>query len=232
MIEVEKLSAFYGDFQALFDVSMNVGPGETVALIGANGAGKTTLLRSFAGLTAFTAEKAVHDGRALVPMAAEATSRRGITMVPEGRRMFQSLSVKENIQMGLNVGRRGPWTLERVFALFPVLKEFSARPASLLSGGQQQMIALARALVTNPSVLLLDEVSLGLAPVAVDQVYEALAEIRNGETAIVIVEQDINRALDFSDRFYCLLGGAVSLSGVCAGFPRAEISHAYFGDRP
>lgn len=232
MIEVEKLCAFYDDFQALFDVSISVEAGETVALIGANGAGKSTLLRSLAGLTSFTATKAVYNGGELPPMAAELTSRLGITLVPEGRRMFQNLTVKENIQMGLNVGRRGPWTIAKVFDLFPILEEFSSRPAALLSGGQQQMIALARALVTNPSVLLLDEVSLGLAPVAVDQVYQTLAEIKNGEIALVIVEQDIKRALDFSDRFYCLLGGTVSLSGTCAGFPRAEIGHAYFGDRP
>jgi len=230
MLEVEGLDAFYGDFQALFGVSLTVAEGETHALIGANGAGKSSLLGALAGLTAHRARALALDGAPLSTLDAPTLAQAGIALSPEGRRIFPSLTVRENLLMGANTGRAGYWTLATVAALFPILDEFAHRRAGLLSGGQQQMVAIGRALMANPRLLLLDEVSLGLAPVVVDQVYAALETLRGSEMGILLVEQDIRRALNFSDRFTCLLEGQVALAGDSPAADPARVSRAYFGE--
>jgi branched-chain amino acid transport system ATP-binding protein len=232
MLEIAGLNAFHGDFQAIFDLGLQVAPGEAIALIGANGAGKTSLLRAICGLTRATADRLALAGRDIRGLEVAARARAGIALCPEGRRMFPSLTVAENLMMGARIGRKGLWTMQSVTALFPILRDFAHRPAALLSGGQQQMVAIGRALMANPQLLLLDEVSLGLAPVVVDEVHAALARIRSsGETmAVILVEQDIARALQLADRFVCMLEGRVRLAGPARGADLAAIGRAYFGE--
>ncbi len=230
MLEIKSLDAFHGDFQALFRVSTALQPGQVMALIGANGAGKSSLLRAIAGLTTARAAEFRFGGQAMLPLDAPARARAGIALCPEGRRMFASLTVAENLMMGGRIGRKGPWTMQSVCALFPILKDFADRPAALLSGGQQQMVAIGRALMANPALLLLDEVSLGLAPVVVEEVHAALARLHGSEMAIILVEQDIARALRQADQFLCLLEGRVVLQGQAQGADMAAIGRAYFGE--
>src|SRR6185312_12101588 len=174
LLQTQNLSAFYGDFQALFDIDVSVEEGETVAIIGANGAGKTTFLRAIAGALPAAPETVVFDGRPIGDKTPHEIVRLGIAMVPEGRRLFPSLSVEENLLLGGHSGRTGPWTLERVYELFPRLEELRHLPSTDLSGGQQQMAALGRALMSNPRLLLCDELSLGLAPIVVRDIYGRL----------------------------------------------------------
>ncbi|HUZ75332.1 MAG TPA: ABC transporter ATP-binding protein [Stellaceae bacterium] len=223
------LRAFYGDFQALFDIDVTVAEGETVAIIGANGAGKTTFLRAVAGALPCQAAMVEFDGRPIGGLAAHEIVRRGVAMVPEGRRLFPSLSVEENLLIGAYCGRGGAWNLARIYELFPMLAQRRSLPATLLSGGQQQMAAIGRALMSNPRLLLCDELSLGLAPVVIRDIYVCLAAIASEGTTLVIVEQDINRALDASARFYCFQEGRVALAADCRGFDRQAIAGAYFG---
>lgn len=230
LLAIDNLTATYGDFQALFGVTLQVEPGETVALVGANGAGKTTLLRAICGLGDCRADRLALNGSDIVGTPAETLAGLGISMVPEGRRLFPGMTVAENLAIGGDLGRKGRWSEATVFDLFPELADFAARPAGLLSGGQQQMVSLGRALMTNPDLLLVDEVSLGLAPVIVDRVYDALAKLRDEKTTIIIVEQDIRRALDVSDRFYCLLSGRVMLEGTSEPEAFDAVSRAYFGE--
>ncbi len=227
LLETKKLDAFYGDFQALFGIDIAIARGEVIGLIGANGAGKTTLLRALTGLLPAAAHSILFGGQPIGGVRAEALVRRGIAMVPEGRKLFASLSVEENLRLGAATGRSGVWTLDRVYGLFPVLAERSGAPATTLSGGQQQMVAIGRALMSNPTLLLCDEISLGLAPVVVADVYRALPAIR--ATGIVVVEQDIGQVLRVADRLYCLREGRVVLQGPAAGMDRHEIAAAYFG---
>jgi branched-chain amino acid transport system ATP-binding protein len=229
LLEVAGVDAFYGDFQALFGVSLEVAEGETVAVIGANGAGKSTLLRTVCGLQARTSGTVVFAGR---PLAGVPTHRRvqlGIAMVPEGRRVFPSLTVQENLLVGAYRRRPGPWTAARVLELFPALADKRGRGGAMLSGGEQQMLAIGRALMTNPRLLLFDEVSLGLAPIVVRRIYEALPAIIGQGTTAVVVEQDIGQALAASARVYCLLEGRVALVGRSGDLSREQISAAYFG---
>lgn len=230
LLQMQNLTARYSDFQALFGIDAHVAKGETVALIGANGAGKTTLLRAIAGLGAREAGQLTFAGQDILALGPGALAQRGIAMVPEGRRLFPSLTVAENLMIGGDVGRRGHWTLPQVLELFDEISPMAQRPAGLLSGGQQQMVAIGRALMTNPELLLVDEASLGLAPVIVDRVYEALTDLKARGTTIVLVEQDIRRALAASDRFYCILGGQVSLTGASDGACFEQVSQAYFGE--
>lgn len=230
LLAMENLTAHYGDFQALSGISMHVSRGEAVALVGANGAGKTTLLRTICGLGACTADRLAFNGSEVAAMPAETLANMGISMVPEGRRLFPGMTVADNLAIGGDLGRKGHWSEATVFNLFPELADFASRPAGLLSGGQQQMVSLGRALMTNPELLLVDEVSLGLAPVIVDRVYDALAKLRDEKTTIVLVEQDIRRALDVSDRFYCLLSGRVTLEGSSKPEAFDAVSQAYFGE--
>jgi branched-chain amino acid transport system ATP-binding protein len=229
LLETRRLDAFYGDFQALFGIDFRVGRGETVAIIGANGAGKSTLLRSITGVLPASPDAILFDGAAIGGLAAHEIVRRGIAMVPEGRRLFPSLSVEENLAVGGYTGRAGDWHLERVFALFPVLGERRRSPATALSGGQQQMAAIGRALMANPKLLLCDEISLGLAPVAIKDLYAAMSEVARAGTTVVVVEQDINQAMAIADRVYCLLEGRVSLQGRPIELALDRISRAYFG---
>lgn len=229
LLEVEAIDSFYGDFQALFGVSVAVAEGETLAIIGANGAGKSTLLASVAGLLRPAAGSIRFDGAALNEIPAHRRVSLGISLVPEGRRIFSSLSVDENLLVGARARRKGLWTLERVYGLFPLLAPLAGRSASALSGGEQQAVAIGRALMSNPRLLLLDELSLGLAPIVIDALYAALREIAREGTTVVLVEQDVARSLATADRAYCLLEGRVSLHGQAAELTREQVAGAYFG---
>ncbi|MBY2911429.1 ABC transporter ATP-binding protein [Rhizobium leguminosarum] len=230
LLEARGLTASYGDFQALFGVDIVVGAGETIAIIGANGAGKTTLMRSISGVLTNAPSSILYRDEPIGALSAPDILARGIAMVPEGRKLFPSLSVEENLLVG-NYGRKvdGPWTLESIFALFPILKERRDNPATALSGGQQQMVAIGRGLMSNPAILLCDEISLGLAPVVVRDIYAAFPRIRETGASIVIVEQDIAQALKVADRVYCMMEGRVTLSGRAAHLSRDDIHKAYFG---
>ncbi|MBN9032153.1 MAG: ABC transporter ATP-binding protein [Rhizobiales bacterium] len=229
LLETQGLTAFYGDFQALFGVDLRLEEGETLAVIGANGAGKSTLMRSICGLIANSADQIRFEGRGIGALAAPDIVRLGIAMVPEGRKLFPSLSVEENLLVGC-YGRSGRvWTLDTIYDLFPVLKERRDSPATALSGGQQQMVAIGRALMSNPRILLCDEISLGLAPVVIRDIYAAFPKIRAGGASIVVVEQDIGQALAVADRVYCLMEGRVTLTGTPSSLTRDAIHAAYFG---
>jgi len=229
LLRTTRLEAFYGDFQALFGIDFEIQQGEIVAMIGANGAGKSTFLKTVCGLLKAAPDAIVFEGEPIGGLAPGRIVQQGIAMVPEGRRLFPSLSVEENLLMGAYAKRAGPWNLDAVCALFPMLKEKSASPATALSGGQQQMTAIGRALMSNPKLLICDELSLGLAPVVVKEIYDALPRIcSNGMTAI-IVEQDIGMAQKVSSRLYCLQEGRVTLAGASDKLSREQISHAYFG---
>jgi branched-chain amino acid transport system ATP-binding protein len=229
LLEVRALDAFYGDFQALFGVSLNVAPGEVVAVIGANGAGKSTLLKCIAGAIKSRRDAILFDGQPIGDQPAFAVVARGIALVPEGRRLFPSLSVEENLRIGGQLGRPGPWSLARIYELFPVLAERRHLPSTSLSGGQQQMVAIGRALMSNPRLLLCDEISLGLAPIVVREVYARLPQIVAEGSALVIVEQDIVQALKAANHVYCLQEGRVALAGLAGTLTREAISAAYFG---
>jgi branched-chain amino acid transport system ATP-binding protein len=231
LLRVSGLDAWYGDFQALFDVSVSVAEAEVVAIIGANGAGKSTLLGTIAGLLPRTAGSVTFDGRELAGMPAHRRVALGISMVPEGRRIFPSLSVEENLLVGAQARRPGPWTVAAVLELFPLLADKRQRGGGQLSGGEQQALAIGRGLMANPRLLLLDEVSLGLAPIVVRRIYEALPAIRAAGITVVLVEQDIGQALGAADRVYCLLEGRVALESAPAGLDRDRIAAAYFGVR-
>jgi branched-chain amino acid transport system ATP-binding protein len=229
LLAVRGLEAYYGDFQALFGVSMEVARGEAVAVIGANGAGKSTLLKSIAGLMRSRPDAILFEGDAIGGVAAYAVAARGIALVPEGRGLFPSLTVEENLLIGGQRGRLGHWTLERIYDLFPALGERRALPSTALSGGQQQMAALGRALMVNPKLLLCDEISLGLAPIVVRDIYARLPAILAEDTAIVLVEQDVVQALKAAQRVYCLQEGRVALAGAAKDLTREAIAAAYFG---
>src|SRR6516225_1466168 len=229
LLQVEALDAFYGDFQALFGVSLRVETGQAVAIIGAHGAGKSTLLKSIAGLMPTRPEAIRFDGAAIGALPAHAIAARGITLVPEGRRLFASLTVEENLLICGQLSRSGPWSLARVYALFPALAERARMPAPSLSGGQQQMVALGRALMSNPRLMLCDELSLGLAPIVVRDIYAALPAILAEGTSLVIVEQDIVQALRAASHAYCLQEGRVALAGAARALTREAIAAAYFG---
>ena len=229
LLRTHNLSAFYGDFQALFDVNVTIEEGETVAVIGANGAGKTTFLRSVVGAIATAPDMVFFDGRPIGGKTPHEIVRLGIAMVPEGRRLFPSLSVEENLLLGTHSERAGPWNLKRVYELFPRLFDLRQLPAPSLSGGQQQMAAVGRGLMSNPRLLLCDELSLGLAPIIIRDIYQCLDAITAEGTTVVLVEQDINRALDASARFYCFQEGRLALTAATEGFDRQAITAAYFG---
>ena len=229
LLDIDDLDAGYGDFQALFGIGMHVEEAETVSMIGANGAGKSTLLKVIAGMLEPSAGALRYAGDSLAGVAANRRVADGISLVPEGRRIFPSLTVEENLLVGAHIGRAGPWTKRRVMEAFPLLANLATRSAARLSGGEQQTLAIGRALMANPRLLLLDEVSLGLAPVVVKQVYEAVPIIKGQGTTILLVEQDVNQALRVADRVYCLLEGRISLSGTPAALGKDDITQAYFG---
>jgi branched-chain amino acid transport system ATP-binding protein len=229
LLEVRAIDAYYGDFQALFGVSLRITAGEVVAVIGANGAGKSTLLKSIAGMMSPRRGDILFDGGNIGAKPAFEVVARGIALVPEGRRLFPSLTVEENLLIGGQSRRAGPWTLERVYQLFPVLAERRHLPAPSLSGGQQQMAAIARALMSNPRLLLCDEISLGLAPIVVRDIYARLPAIVAEGLSLIVVEQDIAQALKAARHVYCLQEGRIALQGPARELTRESISAAYFG---
>jgi branched-chain amino acid transport system ATP-binding protein len=230
LLQTEELAAGYGDFQALFGVNLAIERGETIAIIGANGAGKSTLLKTICGLLRSRRPTDVRfEGSPIGALEPERIVGLGVAMVPEGRRAFPSLSVDDNLRMGAYCGRKGPWTLDRIYTLSPNLAERRAAAAPTLSGGQQQMLAIGRALMANPKLLLCDELSLGLAPIVIRNIYAAMPGIRAEGTTILIVEQDIQRALRAADRVYCMQQGRVTLEGRPRELSRDEIKSAYFG---
>jgi branched-chain amino acid transport system ATP-binding protein len=230
LVSVHLLDAFYGDFQALFGVCLELAPCETVAIIGANGAGKSTLLKSLAGLVRNRRDAIKFNGDDIGDAPAASIVRRGLALVPEGRRLFPSLTVEENLLIGsYGDRRRTPWNLQAVYDVFPVLRERRNSDVTILSGGQQQMVAIGRALMSNPSVLLCDEISLGLAPIVVEDIYRTIPLIRANGASVVIVEQDVARALRHCDRFYCLQEGWVTLSGRPSEVDQEAVRAAYFG---
>jgi branched-chain amino acid transport system ATP-binding protein len=228
LLEVRSLDAYYGDFQALFAISLTVDAGEVAAIIGANGAGKTTLLQSIAGLIRGRRDAILFDGVPIGDQPAHTVVARGIALMPEGRRLFPSLTVEENLLIGGQLARRGPWDLQRVYRMFPVLSERRHQPSTSLSGGQQQMVAIGRALMSNPKLLLCDEISLGLAPIVVREIYAQLPAIVAEGLSLIIVEQDVAQALRAAHRVYCLQEGRVRLEGAAATLTREAIAAAYF----
>jgi branched-chain amino acid transport system ATP-binding protein len=232
LLDIRGLTANYGDFQALFGVDLHLDAGETVAIIGANGAGKTTLMRAITGIVRPKGQIDL-DGKTMTRLAAPDVLQQGIAMVPEGRKLFPSLSVEENLLIGAHTRKgNGVWNLETIYALFPILQERRHNPGTALSGGQQQMVAIGRALMSNPRVLLCDEISLGLAPVVIRDIYAAVPKIKASGTSIIVVEQDIGQALKIADRVYCMMEGRVTLTGTPATLSRAAIHDAYFGVTP
>ncbi len=229
LLQTTRLEAYYGDFQALFGIDFEIEPGEIVAMIGANGAGKSTFLRTVCGLLKAPREAVRFDGEPIGGLPPGRIVRDGIAMVPEGRRLFPSLSVEENLLMGAYAKRSGPWNLKRVYELFPILKEKRTNPGTALSGGQQQMVAIGRALMSNPRLLICDEISLGLAPIVVKEIYNALPQVCAGGLTVIVVEQDVGMAQLVSSRLYCLQEGRVTLSGPSGDLTREQISQAYFG---
>ena len=229
VLEVKDIDVFYGDFQALFSVSFAVEEGQTFACIGANGGGKSTLLRTIAGLQRPTAGQILFRDEPIDRHPAHDRVAMGIALVPEGRRVFPSLTVYENLLIGAYGGRKGDWDTDSVMDLFPLLRPLVKRQASSLSGGEQQALAIGRALMANPDLLLLDEVSLGLAPVVIKRIYEAMVHLVDSGTTILVVEQDVQHVLTVADHVACFLEGRISLEGKPSDLTPEAISAAYFG---
>ncbi|MGH3170314.1 MAG: ABC transporter ATP-binding protein [Trebonia sp.] len=229
LMQVRNLTVHHGQLRALAGVSLEVAEGEVYAIIGANGAGKTTLMRTIAGLHSPTEGSVIFDGRDVTRMRPEQRAKAGIVMVPEGRRLFPSLTLEENLKVGGTYARKGPWTIERVYETFPFMKERRAQKTAQMSGGEQQQVAIGRALVANPRVLLLDELSLGLAPVIVQRIYDILPQILESGITVLLVEQDVSQARRVATRLQCLLEGRTTLEGEPGDFTPEQIEAAYFG---
>lgn len=229
LLQTNSLKAFYGDAQALFGIDFKLSAGELVAIVGANGAGKSTFLKCLTGMVRAEFDSVLWKGQPIGGKHPGDIVRLGLSMVPEGRRLFPSLSVEENLLMGANAKREGPWNLDRLYKMFPILKEKRHNPSTSLSGGQQQMVAIGRALMSNPEVLLCDELSLGLAPVVIREIYNAMPSMTSEGMTVVIVEQDVGMARNVSQRLYCFQEGLVSLQGTSGDLTREQISQAYFG---
>ena len=231
VLEVRDLSVHHGQLQALHGVSLQVTHGEVYAMIGANGAGKSTLLRAIAGLDRPTSGSVLLEGADLTTMRPERRVAAGIVLVPEGRRLFESLTVEENLLVGAARARPGPWNVTRVYELFGWMAERRRQNAAQLSGGEQQAVAIGRALVANPRVLLLDEISLGLAPVVVQRIYATLPELLASGMTVLLVEQDVSQALRVASQIHCLLEGRTTLQGPPGDLTARDIESAYFGER-
>lgn len=231
LLQVEALEARHGLLQAVRGISLDVEEGQRLALVGANGSGKTTLLRTIAGIHPAAGGKVLFDGRDVTQEPAHKRSALGIALVPEGRRLFSTMSVADNLRVAQAAGRAGPWNFDTVVEAFPQLKPKLKAAAGSLSGGQQQAVAIGRALMTNPRVLLLDEVSLGLSPVAVQGVYDSLQALMATKTTLVLVEQDLKRTFEVADRIVCVLEGRVVASGRPSEMTREEVMDHYFGHR-
>jgi len=229
LLELDDISTGYGRFQALFNVNLRIEEGETHAVIGANGAGKSTLLRTICGLIRTDAGKVRFDGQSVGHLPPNKRVGLGISYVPEGRWVFPSLTVAENLMVGAHSRRTGLWSMDKVYELFPLLSRLRQRQAFSLSGGEQQALAIGRGLMSNPRLLLLDEVSLGLAPVVVEKIYEAMPAIVKSGTTVLLVEQDVGQAMKFADRVTCMLEGRQALEGSPSEISSEEIFAAYFG---
>jgi branched-chain amino acid transport system ATP-binding protein len=232
LLSTHGLVARYGDFQALYGIDFEIGAGEIVALIGANGAGKSTLLKSIMGILRVAPDMVRFEGHPVGGSSPHRMVSQGVAIVPEGRRLFTGMSVEDNLRVAIDnaaTAKAGGWSLERVFDFFPMLKEKRRAPVQSLSGGQQQMVAIGRALLNQPRVLLCDEISLGLAPKVVKEIYQSIPSISETGTAIVLVEQDVSLAQSTSHRIYCMLEGRVTLTGRSADITREAIGEAYFG---
>ena len=229
LLAVEKLSVFYDAFQAVYDVDLSVSEGEIVSIIGANGAGKSSFLKALVRQAGRVTGLARFAGEDLSAFATRDIVAKGVALVPEGRKLFPSLTVFENLRIGWELGRKGEIGFDQVYEWFPVLLERRDQRARELSGGQQQMVALGRALLANPRLLLCDEISLGLAPLVVNELYKVIPRVRDRGVSVIVVEQDISRSLAVADRFYCFLEGEVSLSGRPADADRETIMQHYFG---
>ncbi len=231
LLEVEGLKASHGLLEAVRGVSLSIDEGRTLALVGANGAGKTTLMRTIAGAHSPAAGRIILDGVDVTGLPVHKRVQQGLSLVPEGRRLFPDLTVKENLQVAGKRGRKGEWTLDSVVDAFPLLRTVLHYKASECSGGQQQAAAIGRAMMSNPRVLLIDELSLGLAPVAVDAVYESVSSLLHGGSTVILVEQDLERAMSVSSHLLCMLEGTVVLDAPTANVSRDEVTAAYFGVR-
>ena len=229
LLEVSNLEVHHGQLRALQGISLSVYPGQVYAIIGANGAGKSTLLRTIAGLHRPTTGTVVLDGTDVTRLRTDRRATRGIVMVPEGRRLFGSLTVEENLQVGATYARSGSWTIERVYELFGWMRERRHQRTAQLSGGEQQSVAIGRALVANPRVLLLDELSLGLAPVVVQRIYGMMPQILATGLTVLLVEQDVSQALRVASRVHCLLEGRTTLEGLPGDLTPERVEAAYFG---
>jgi len=229
LLDVRDLVVHHGQLRALDAISLRVFPGEVYAIIGANGAGKSTLLRTIAGLHHPTTGSILFDGKDVTGLRPERRAAQGIVMVPEGRRLFGSLSVQENLQVGATYARPGPWTIDRVYETFSWMRERRNQLTAQLSGGEQQTVAIGRALVANPRVLMLDELSLGLAPVVVQRIYGMLPQILATGLTVLLVEQDVSQALRVASHIHCLLEGRTTLEGRPADVSADQVEAAYFG---
>jgi len=229
LLEVRDLSVHHGQLQALRGVSLQLPAGATHAMIGANGAGKSTLLRTIAGLHQPTSGSILLDGEDITRIRPERRVRAGIALVPEGRRLFPSLTLEENLRVGSTSARHGPWDTERIYDLFGWMRDRRGQRAAQLSGGEQQAVAIGRALAANPRVLLLDELSLGLAPVVLRRIYALLPQLAASGVTILLVEQDVSQALAAAAEVHCLLEGRITLSGPPAALTAEQIERAYFG---
>ena len=229
ILSVENLVAWYGDAKVLHGISFALKKGDVLSLIGANGAGKSTLLKCISGLLPKKTGIITFNGERVDHCAANDIVAKGVALVPEGRRLFPSLSVEENLILGGQAKRSGPWDLQAVYDLFPILKEKRNIPSTSLSGGQQQMVAIARGLMSNPDLILLDELSLGLAPIVIKDIYALFPKIVGKGLSAILVEQDVTRALDSAQHFLCMQEGQVSLAGAPKAFTKDQISAAYFG---
>ena len=228
-LTVENLTARHGLLEAVRGLSVSVAEGETLALVGANGAGKTTLMRALAGAHPVHRGRIILDGEDVTALPAHQRVRRGIALVPEGRRMFASMTVTENLKLGAMAGRPGDWSIDRIIEIFPNLKKRLDHKTGHLSGGEQQATAIGRALMSNPDILLLDEISLGLSPLIVDRVYASLDGLIKSGTTIILVEQDLTRAMGVADRVICMLEGKAVLEGRAKELTREQVTEAYFG---
>jgi branched-chain amino acid transport system ATP-binding protein len=229
MLTISDLDAYYGDFRALFGVSLKVAEGELIAVIGSNGAGKSTLLKTISGLLPTSPDRVMLDQSPIGGRDTHEIAQRGVFLVPEGRKIFPSLSVEENLLMGGYTRRSGPWNLGRVYDLFPALRGRQRHGGTQLSGGEQQMLAIGRGLMANPRLLMLDEISLGLAPIVIKEIYAAIPTILGEGITLVVVEQDIQQATAVADRVYCLARGRVVLEGPARDLDKETLIAAYFG---
>jgi branched-chain amino acid transport system ATP-binding protein len=229
LLEIENASVYYEDFQALYDINLSVAEGEIFACIGANGAGKSTLLKTVSGVLVPRRGRILFDGQPIDHMPSYRRVELGISMVPEGRRVFPSLTVQENLQIGAYRGRTGSWTADGIYDLFPLLQPLKKRQASGLSGGEQQALAIGRSLMSNPRLILMDEVSLGLAPVVIKRIYDAFPTLLGSGCTILVVEQDVQHVLTVAGHVACFLEGRIALQGLPSELTNEQITAAYFG---